>query len=222
MSSAIAARIKTLYPRDLGSPVGKAAPFKNSSRTRTAVRLALAALLGFELTIIHYLDKFTALRQGVFLEGSRLETEYRRRTSLVPFLAEVSAGYARHERGLMSFIADARTLKEYSLKLGGAAGPEMSARIDKVVSKVSALAEQYPDLKADRSYQALMRKTALSENRVAAARREYIYLINNYNREVMLFPGSLFARLLKFPTFHAYAPEKEPGPEKNTRFFFIY
>jgi len=213
--------IKALYRRDLGAEEGGARS-KFRLTIRAAARISLAMVLVSQLIVIGYFNKFVTMQQDIFAQGALIEVEYQRRENLVPRLAEISKEYARHERELMNYTSDARAVKKYSDKLKAAVGPAKSAQMDRVVSKLIALAEQYPNLKAEQSYQALMAKIVITENRVASAREEYVRLINEYNRTVQTFPYATFAMFLKFEKINVYMPEKELAPGKDKRFFFIY
>lgn len=222
MNSRKSEMIKALYRRDLGGEERGGARLGSKARVRAMARIVLGMLLISELVIIQFFEKFVGMQQAIFAQGSRIEVEYQRRENLIPHLAEISKNYARHERELMNYTADARALKSSAEKLRGAVGPDRSVRMDRVVSKLIALAEQYPDLKAGQSYQALMAKILTTENRIAAARGKYVSLTNEYNRTVQTFPYATFARFLRFEKINIYMPEKEPAPSRDKRFFFIY
>lgn len=222
MNSNIGVKIKALYRRDLGEEAGGNAWPKLKVGPRAATRIALVMLLISELFVVQVFTRFVKLQQDIFAQGSRIEVEYQRRENLIPHLTEISRNYARHERELMNYVSDARALKKYSDKMRGLVGPAKGAQMEKVVSKLIALAEQYPNLKAEQSYQALMAKIVITENRIASAREEYVRLINEYNRRVQTFPYATFARFLRFHKIDFYMPEKELAPGKDKKFFFIY
>ncbi|MCB4756627.1 MAG: LemA family protein [Elusimicrobia bacterium] len=191
-------------------------------RPRTCVRIALALLFLVNGVIIYYSMKFVRLQQEIFAQGSRVEVEHQRRSNLVPRLAEITRAYAQHERDLMQYVSDARALMQSSQKLKSVLGASKGAEIERTFSKLIALAEQYPDLKAERSYQSLMEKIVATENRVAAARQKLVVHINDYNLAVLTFPGTVFAPPLKFGRMEVYRPEKDPVPARDKRFFYIY
>jgi len=189
---------------------------------RTSIRLLLGIILASEFTLIHFFGKFVTMQHEIFEKGSRLEVEYQRRENDLPQLLTITKAYSRHERGLMNYVSDARALEKSARKLKALLGPEKGAQIGKVVSSLIALAEQYPNLKAEQSYQALMEKTVATENRIAAAREAYNAKICSYNRTVQTFPDVMYARFLKFEPMDVYAPQKDPMPAKAGRFCFIY
>ena len=224
MNNSAAKHFKALYGDKLSPQRAKNAwsEVAGNIHLRTAIRLLLGIILASEFTLIHFFGKFMIMQQEIFAKGSRLEIEYQRRENHLPRLLTITKAYSRHERGLMNYVSDARALEKSARKLKALLGPAKGAQIGKVVSSLIALAEQYPNLKADQSYQALMEKTVVTENRIAAAREEYNARICSYNRTVQSFPDVMYARFLKFEPMDIYAPQKDPTPAKAGRFCFIY
>ncbi|MDO8804563.1 MAG: LemA family protein [Elusimicrobiota bacterium] len=222
MAGKLGSKIRALYRRELDVPAGGRARFRFRGGFRATLRIVLVMVLIAELATIHFFRVFVALRQEICIQASRLEVEYQRRDNLIPRLAVIAGDYARHERALMTYVSDARALQKYTGKLKGLSGPESGARLERGASRLVALAEQYPDLKADRSYQALMAKLTATENRISAARKSYAALVNEYNREVITFPHITFARLLQFHKIESYSPQKDTESGRNNRFFFIF
>jgi LemA protein len=189
---------------------------------RTVVRVGLVIILILELSSIWTFCRFVVLQQDIFAQGSRIEVEYQRRQNLLLQLSELAKAYAQHETDLMNYVSDARALAKSSQKLRSVLGPAKGAQVEKVFSKLIALAEHYPTIKADRSYAALLAKTATTENRIAKAREEYAALMNKYNLAVQTFPNVAFAEAFGFTPMDVYMPEIDPMPAKDSRFFFIY
>ncbi|MBI4669151.1 MAG: LemA family protein [Elusimicrobia bacterium] len=224
MNNSIARHFKALYGRKLSPEVVEIPKFTLpvDIGLRTVIRLILWMVLVCEFILIHCFGTFVIMKQEAYMAGSRLEIEYQRRENLLPRLLTITKAYSRHERELMNYVSDARALGKSAEKLKKILGPEKGAQVGKVFAKLIALAEQYPDLKADQSYKALMEKTVAAENRVAAAREEYNGRIFKYNLKLTTFPYVMFARPLKFEPMDIYNPEKEPVPAKNVRFYFVY
>jgi LemA protein len=245
MNRHISSQLKRLYGPELGGPPrnggdvlsgwlktlggpGSTRPSQNGEgrrlqlKFRTVVRAALAALLVLQLAAVHFFCKFVRMQQNIYLASSRIEVEYQRRENIIPRLAEIARLYAQHERGLMDYVSDARALQKASPKLMSALGPAKAAQVERVFTKLIALAEQYPNLKADQSYQALMAKNVTTENRIAKAREEYADLINKYNQTVLQVPGVFFAKPLRFAPMAVYNPDKEPMPLRDHKLYYIY
>lgn len=221
MNSGISRRIKALYGRRL-EEASDAGHLGSRFDARMKLRIVLTSILVAVVVIGHYFTGLIREQQYVFMHASRVEVEYQRRQNLVPRLEAIAKKYAEHERQLMRYVADARSLKQTYEKLGRFMDPAQKAQAQRAVIKLMALAEQYPDLKADKSYEALMAKIVATENRVASERAAYVSRLNDYNRQIQTFPGVLFARLYGFRPMEVYIPERDPMPLKDRRFFFIY
>ncbi|MFZ4396368.1 MAG: LemA family protein [Kiritimatiellia bacterium] len=122
---------------------------------------------------------------------SQIDTQLQRRADLIPNLVSTVKGYATHEKDLFEHVADARN------RLLSAQGPtakaEASADMNNWVGRLLAIAENYPNLKANESFVRLQDELAGTENRIAVARTRYNEDVKNYNAAIRGFPGSIFA-----------------------------
>ncbi len=122
---------------------------------------------------------------------AQIDTQLQRRADLIPNLVSTVKGYAAHEKEVLSAVADARS------SLLSAKGPAdkagASAQMTSALGRLLAIAEKYPDLKANTTFQRLMDELAGTENRIAVARTRYNDAVKSYNQAIRQFPGSLFA-----------------------------
>ncbi len=122
---------------------------------------------------------------------SQIETQLQRRADLIPNLVSTVKGYAAHESGIFTEIAESRS------KLLTASGPaekaEASAGLNSTLGRLLAIAERYPDLKANTNFIRLQDELAGTENRIAVARTRYNGTVKEFNAAIRKFPGSLFA-----------------------------
>ena len=126
----------------------------------------------------------TARRAGI-------ERELQRRQNLIPNLVQATAKYALHEQMMFKYVCDARdTLK--SMQESGAAKIPAGDELARSMSKLIALAEQYPDLKATQSIQDLIKEASETENRIAQAKNEYHAAAETFNLYCTVFPGNVF------------------------------
>lgn len=213
--------IRRYGPRAIFSEASLA-KIRECFNARMLIRLILTLVLAFVIYLAHIFSVFAEMQQQIYAQGSRLEVEYQRRANLIPNLTEVTRNYSQYEQELLRYIADVRVLQMSYEKFKGGLEPAKKAQIEKVVLRLVAMAEQYPDLKAERSYQALMAKNVTTENRIARARERYAVLIGEYNATVQAFPYNMFARVFHFEKLDQYVPERDPMPERDERFFFIY
>lgn len=144
---------------------------------------------------------------------SAIDVQLQRRASLIPNLVEVVKGYAAYERGTMQQLVEARSA------LGAAAGAREAARANAALTgalgTLFALAEAYPDLKANERFAQLQRDLADTENLIAYARNYYNGAVELYNTRVQRFPSLLVAGLFGFSPaefFTAEPPAREVAP----------
>jgi LemA protein len=138
---------------------------------------------------------------------SAIDVQLQRRASLIPNLVESVKGYASYERGTLQRIVEARGA------LSSAARPADAARANDALSgalqSFFAVAEAYPDLKADERFAQLQTDLADTENKIAFARNYYNGAVELYNIKVQSLPGVLFAGLFGFAPAEFFAAEPQ-------------
>jgi LemA protein len=152
---------------------------------------ALVALI--VIILIYYYNRFVILSNRIDNSLSQIDVQLKRRADLIPNLIETVKGYAKHETAAIKAVSDARKA------LVGATGlPERikaDQKLEGVLGKLFAIAEAYPDLKANTNFLELQKELASTEDRVAYSRQFYNDNILTYNNSVQTFPGKFFASL---------------------------
>lgn len=152
------------------------------------------------------------LDEEVQNKWSQVETNYQRRTDLIPNLANTVKGYAEHESETFKGIAELRSGYKK------ASTPKEYQQLDKELSRVINIAvESYPQLKANENFLALQDELAGTENRIAVSRRDYNNAVTKYNKKIRRFPTNMMARMFGFDKADLFEAEKgaEKAPEVN-------
>ena len=127
---------------------------------------------------------------------SQIDNQLQRRNDLIPNLVATVKRYAEHETEVFTNVAEARS------KLAGAATisetAEADAQMTGALSRLLALAERYPDLKANTNFIQLQDELAGTENRIATARRDYNEAARVYNTSIRRFPTNIIANIFGF------------------------
>jgi len=162
---------------------------KKSLTVGIIVAVIVIALIG---SIVGSYNNLVKLRENVTSAQSVVETQLQRRADLIPNLVNTVKGYASHEEDVFTAVADARTA------LSGDELNSAQSQLDSAVSRLLAIAESYPDLKANENFINLQDELAGTENRISVARQDYNNAAKEYNTKIQSFPASLIAGLFHF------------------------
>ena len=144
---------------------------------------------------------------------SNVETQYQRRADLIPNLVNSVKGYAEHESQTLSEVTEART-RATSINLSAdeltperlAEFQQAQAGVRSALGRLIAVAENYPDLKANQNFLELQTQLEGTENRISVSRQDFNHAAEAYNRTVRRFPSNLVAAMFGFerkPYFEA-------------------
>ena len=162
-------------------------------------------------------NAFQSLDEEAKASWSEVLNQYQRRADLVPNLVNVVKGYAAHEKEVLTDVANARS-KVGSMQITPELlnDPEAFARFQaaqgqmtSALSRLMAVAENYPNLKADQGFRDLQAQLEGTENRITVARNRYIETIKDYNVSVRSFPNNLTAMMFGYKTKPSFTVENE-------------
>jgi LemA protein len=136
---------------------------------------------------------------------SQIDVQLKRRHDLIPNLVETVKGYAAHEKTTLDAVIKARNAAVAAT--GPAATAEAEGQVVGALRQVFALSEAYPDLKANQNFLELQEELSATEGRVAYARQFYNDSVLAYNTGIQSFPGSLFAKRMRFRPREYYEAE---------------
>ena len=149
------------------------------------------------LWVILAYNSFVRLKNQVENSWSQIDVQLKRRTDLIPNLISTVKGYVKHERETLESVTKART------EMINASGDvKKSAEAENMLSgalkSLFAVAEAYPDLKANQNFLQLQEELSGTENKVAAARQYYNDSVMEYNTKRESFPSNFIASMFKF------------------------
>lgn len=162
-------------------------------------------------------NTFQTLDEEAKASWSEVLNQYQRRADLVPNLVETVKGYAAHEKEVLTEVADARS-KVGSMQITPEVlnDPEAFAKfqaaqgqLTSALSRLMAVAENYPNLKADQGFRDLQAQLEGTENRVTVARNRYIESVKAYNIAVRSFPNNLTAMMFDYEPKPSFTVENE-------------
>ena len=189
----------------------KLRPMKTLLLLLILVPLALVVLIGLWVATAY--NRLVALRQAVRNAWAQIEVQLKRRHDLIPNVVNTVKGYAAHEKETFERVINARA-KATSATLPGEV-VKAEGELSSALSRLLAVAEAYPELKANQNFIALQEELGATENRVAYARQFYNDNVSRLNTAVQSFPTVLIAGLFGFkdePFFEAPAAE-QAAPE---------
>ncbi len=170
--------------------------------------LILGIIVGLIIAVGAYgfsqVNKIPAYQQDVQAKWSQVLNNYQRRADLVPNLVATVKGYASHEQATLQAVVEARA-KIGTIQLSGDAltNPEAlrvfqesQQQLQGSLSRLMAVAESYPNLKADQNFLTLQSQLEGTENRIAVARRDFILAVQQYNTAILSIPGRWIAAWL--------------------------
>jgi LemA protein len=159
--------------------------------------LVAGVFLFFLVWVIAMYNALIRLRQHVHESWSGIDTELKRRYDLIPNLVETVKGYAAHERAVLEEVVQAR-----NAAIASTGSPASQARDENMLvgamKHLFAMAENYPQLKANDNFLQLQRELANTEDRIQAARRFYNANVRDLNTRIEVFPSNLIAGAFNF------------------------
>jgi LemA protein len=188
--------------------------------------LVLAISIGVVTWGIGAYNSLVALDEGVTQAWSQVQNQYQRRLDLIPNLVETVRGYAKQEQEVFIKVTEARakagqftvtpqvlndpaSLKKFE---------ELQGEVSSALSRLLAVAENYPNLKSSENFLTLQSQLEGTENRIAVERRRFNEAVQLYNTKVRRFPISIVAGFGGFATRAYFAAEAPAGEAPKVKF----
>lgn len=167
----------------------------------------------FGLFIAMNYNRLVALRQAWKNALADIDVQLKQRHDLVPNLVETVKGYAAHESGVFEKVTEARSQAMHA----GTMQDKMAAEgaLSGALANLYAVAENYPQLKANENFRDLQNELGDLENKIAASRRFFNNAVAEYNASIAQFPAVLFAKIFGFAPADMYALDAAEKIEAN-------
>lgn len=181
--------------------------------------ITVAALLvvigGFLITTY---NKLVQLRQRVQNAWSQVDVQLKRRYDLIPNLVNAVKGYVQHEKDTLERVTQARNM---AIKAGNITEQAQAENIlSGALKSLFAVAEAYPDLKANTNFIQLQSELSDTENKISFARQFYNDTVQMFNTKIELFPNNLVAGMLGFQMVHYFTLQGEAEARQNVKVSF--
>jgi LemA protein len=170
----------------------------------------IVIVVGFVAFLIGVYNGLIRLRNKVDEAWSDIDVQLKRRYDLIPNLVSTVKGYAKHEKSVFEKVTKARAS---AMKAEGAAAESKAENmLSETLKSLFAVAENYPDLKADKNFGKLQDELSAIEEAIQKSRRYYNGNVRDFNTKIQVFPNNVFAGMLgfkKYDFFEAGEEEKE-------------
>lgn len=174
------------------------------------ILIILAGIISYTISI--YNDLVTK-RNQVKSSWSKIDVQLKRRTDLIPNLVEIVKGYAQHEKETFSQVSHARASLMNARNIDDI--QKSNSQLSRSLVNLFAIAERYPELKANTNFLNLQGQLQESEDKIATYRERFNNFVLVYNNSCEQFPGNLVAQLFGFKTANFIEiPEDEKAVPK--------
>ena len=175
------------------------------------IAIVILLVLGLiAIFVINLNNTLVKMKQTINEATADIETFLKQRYDLIPNLVETVKGYAKHEKDLFENVTKLRT------EAMNAKSTDEKLKLDKQlqdnITKIFAVAENYPELKANENFLNLQANLKDMEEEIQKARRFYNGTVRDFNTKIQVFPNNIFAKMLgfsEFPFFEASEEEKQ-------------
>lgn len=185
-----------------------------SMSTGTVVLIVVVAFI--VLLILWLVGRYNALirlRNQVRNAWAQIDVQLKRRWDLIPNLVETVKGYTKHEAETLQRVTEARNLAQRAAGQGVAKQAEAESALSGALGRLIAVAESYPDLKANQNYLALQEELTSTENKISFSRQFYNDTAMRFNTTVQMFPTNIVAGMFKFSAAELFELKEEAARE---------
>ena len=138
------------------------------------------------------------LRNQVKNAWAQIDVQLKRRPDLIPNLVETVKGYMKYERETLEAVTKARTIAQQASSAGAGERAKAEGELSSALSRLLAVVERYPDLKANQNFLALQEELTSTENKISFSRQYYNDSTMRYNNQTQMFPSNMVAGMTGF------------------------
>ena len=176
----------------------------------TVTIVLLVVLIVIAMYVINLNNTLVKMKQMVNEATADIETFLKQRYDMIPNLVETVKGYAKHEKELFENVSK---LRSEAMSAGSIDEKlKLDKQLQQGISKIFAIAESYPELKANENFLNLQSNLKDMEDEIQKSRRFYNGTVRDFNTKIQIFPSNIFAKMLgfsEFPFFEASEEEKQ-------------
>ena len=178
----------------------------------TAIYLVIGIVVILLIVFIATYNKLVRLRNQVKNAWAQIDVQLKRRHDLIPNLVETVKGYMKHERETMEAVTKARNLAQQLSSSGAGERAKAEGELSSALARLLAVAEKYPDLKANQNFLALQEELASTENKISFSRQFYNDSVLRFNNQTQMFPSNVVAGMTGFKASEFF---EVPGAEER-------
>ena len=173
----------------------------------------VAAIVILFFIFIGIYNGLVGLRNQVKNAWAQIDVQLKRRYDLIPNLVETVKGYMQHERQTLESVTNARNLAQSLSGAGVADRAKAEGELSGALSRLLAVFENYPDLKANQNFLALQEELASTENKIGFSRQFYNDEVLKYNNKTQMFPSNVVAGITGFKSGEFFEVKNETERE---------
>lgn len=178
----------------------------------------VAILVVAAVSLFGVYNGLASSREGVNAKFAAIDNQYKRRADLIPQLVKVVEGAANYEKSTLEAVVTARaSVGRMQMPADATSDPaamqrylDAQAQLGGALSRLLLVAEQYPDLKATQGFLSLQDQIEGTENRIGAARSDYVTSVQGFNTKIATFPGNVVSGMFGFEKLPQLASTSTP------------
>ena len=163
-----------------------------------AVYIIIGVVIVLAITLFILYNSLVRLRNQVKNAWAQIDVQLKRRYDLIPNLVETAKGYMKHERETLEAVTKARNLAQQLSSAGAGERAKAEGELSSVLSRLLAVVENYPDLKANQNFLALQEELTSTENKISFSRQFYNDSVLRYNNQTQMVPSNIVASMFGF------------------------